>query len=81
MKVSQIIFSPTGGTKKVADAITNTWGLPVNEIDLSNAETDYSSLSFEKMILRLLQPRLLANVFQALPLRESQNIHGSHTPV
>ena len=31
MKVSQIIFSPTGGTKKVADIITNTWGLPRSE--------------------------------------------------
>ena len=48
MKVSQIIFSPTGGTEKVADVITNTWGLPVNKIDLSHTETDYSSLSFEK---------------------------------
>ena len=40
MKVSQIIFSPTGGTEKVADVITNTWGLPVNKIDLSHTETD-----------------------------------------
>ncbi len=81
MKVSQIIFSPTGGTEKVADAITNTWGLPVNKIDLSNAETDIPRLVLKKMILRLLQLRLLADVFQALPLRESQIFMAVIPPV
>ena len=45
MKISQIVFSPTGGTSKVAEIITNALGMSVNKIDLSNAETDYSSLS------------------------------------
>ena len=45
MNVSQIIFSPTGGTEKVADIITKEWGMPVSKIDLSDAETDYSALS------------------------------------
>jgi hypothetical protein len=60
MKVSQIIFSPTGGTEKVANAITNTWELPVNKIDLSNAEADYSSLSFEDILFRYLRLCLLS---------------------
>ena len=48
MNVSQIIFSPTGGTKQVADTITNVWGMAVNEIDLTNAETDFATLSLSK---------------------------------
>jgi len=48
MNVSQIIFSPTGGTKRVTDLITKAWDMPVNEIDLTDAETDYSALSLEK---------------------------------
>ncbi|MDE7253114.1 MAG: EFR1 family ferrodoxin [Acetatifactor sp.] len=48
MNVSQIIFSPTGGTKQVTDIITKAWGMSVNEIDLTKAEADYSSLSVEK---------------------------------
>ena len=31
----------TGGTAKVAEVITQAWGMPVTKIDLSNAETDY----------------------------------------
>lgn len=48
MNILQITFSPTGGTDKVTEIITKTWGIPVNKIDLSNAETDYSSLTFGK---------------------------------
>jgi len=45
MNVMQIVFSPTGGTKRVADTITGAWGMPVREIDLTNAETDYAAFS------------------------------------
>lgn len=48
MNVSQIVFSPTGGTKKVTDAITKTWGMPVSEIDLTHAKTDYATFSLKK---------------------------------
>ncbi len=48
MNVSQIIFSPTGGTKQVVDIITKAWEMSVNEIDLTNAQTDYDSLSLKK---------------------------------
>ncbi len=48
MNVTQIVFSPTGGTKQVADIITEAWKISVNEIDLANAETDYSALSLKK---------------------------------
>ncbi len=43
MEVSQIIFSPTGGTQKVADIITEEWGEPVSRIDLTNPKNDYSA--------------------------------------
>lgn len=48
MNVLQIIFSPTGGTKQVTDTITEAWGLPIHEIDLTNAETNYAALSLGK---------------------------------
>ena len=80
MRVSQIIFSPTGGTEKVADAITNTWGLPVNKIDLSNAETDYSSLSFEKDDIVLIAAPSFGGRVPSLATQRISNIHGNHTP-
>lgn len=42
MKYIQLIFSPTGGTKKVADAITKHWDSTVETIDLSDAGVDFS---------------------------------------
>ena len=48
MNVSQIIFSPTGGTKQVTDIITKAWRMSVSEIDLTNTETDYAALSLKK---------------------------------
>lgn len=44
MELVQITFSPTGGTGKVADIITEEWEGPVTHIDLSDAETDCSKV-------------------------------------
>ena len=48
MNVLQILFSPTGGTRQVADTITKAWGMKVSEIDLTNAETDHTALDLKK---------------------------------
>lgn len=47
MNVSQIVFSPTGGTKQITDIITKSWEISVNEIDLTNAETDFAAIRYE----------------------------------
>ena len=48
MSVVQIIFSPTGGTQKVADIITSVWGKPVEKIDLSDPRTDFGSIRLKQ---------------------------------
>lgn len=48
MNISQIIFSPTGGTKQVTDIITKALGMPVSEIDLTNAQMDDASVSMKE---------------------------------
>ena len=53
MKYLQIIFSPTGGTEKVANAITQNW-LQVGTIDLSVPDTNYTDISFESDSLVLI---------------------------
>ena len=42
MSVVEIIFSPTGGTEKVADIIGRHWDENPVKIDLSNAAADFS---------------------------------------
>ena len=49
MGVVQIVFSPTGGTQKVAEIITERWGQPVKTVDLSSAEYDFSGVHLQKV--------------------------------
>ena len=42
MNIVEIIFSPTGGTEKVAHLISSHWGETTVKIDLSDAGTDFS---------------------------------------
>lgn len=46
MKCFQIVFSPTGGTKKVADIISEEFKMPVEFIDLS--KTNHSDCEIKK---------------------------------
>lgn len=80
MKVSQIIFSPTGGTAKVADIITDTWGMPVSKIDLSNPEMDSSSLNIEKEEIAIIAIPSFGGRVPGLAARRIANIHGNQAP-
>ncbi len=42
MNVVEIVFSPTGGTEKVADIICGQWGKNIVRIDLSDPKTDFT---------------------------------------
>lgn len=46
MKIYEIIFSPTGGTKKVADIISAGVGADSICIDLTDKDFDFASVSF-----------------------------------
>lgn len=46
MNYYQLVFSPTGGTKKVADAITVSWKNVIN-IDLSDRNLDFDKISIQ----------------------------------
>lgn len=54
MSVVQIVFSPTGGTQKVADAVTSAWGTPVRKVDLTDAKADFSDVLLEKEDLAII---------------------------
>ncbi len=44
MKIIQIVFSPTGGTQQVLDAVTAEWGNQVDKVDLTDPQIDFASL-------------------------------------
>ncbi len=80
MNVSQITFSPTGGTDKVTEIITKAWGMPVNKIDLSDADTDYSSLRFGKEDIAIIAVPSYGGRVPSLAAQRISNIHGNQVP-
>lgn len=48
MKVSKIIFSPTGGTRRAADMMVEEWGMPAAEIDLTSAGIDDIDIQLDR---------------------------------
>lgn len=47
MKYIQFVFSPTGGTQKVADSITEVWNNEVQKVDLTDSDKDFSSINVQ----------------------------------
>ncbi len=48
MRTVEIIFSPTGGTEKVARIISRRWGGHTETIDLSDPKTDHTKCEIKK---------------------------------
>lgn len=48
MKTYEIFFSPTGGTKKVADILTKTLAKDVELIDLTDSTIAFQDITFSK---------------------------------
>ncbi len=48
MKIYEICFSPTGGTKTSADMLTNRLTGEIRPVDLTDCKTDFSDISLEE---------------------------------
>ena len=54
MKITQIVFSPTGGTERVAGIITAQWGSSVRKIDLTDPAVAFSAEALDGEALTLI---------------------------
>lgn len=54
MKYVQIVFSPTGGTLKAANAVSEEWNETVETVDLTDPHTDFSKYSFDDTYIALI---------------------------
>ena len=80
MNVLQITFSPTGGTDKVAEMITKVWGMPVNKIDLTDAEAGDFSLELGEEDIAVLAVPSYGGRVPGLAAQRIAKIHGNQTP-
>ena len=63
MKFYNIFFSPTGGTKKVADIVAKGTKLDAEEIDLIKEPDKLMKVNFEKQLVKRCFAKLLRNGF------------------
>ena len=76
MKYYRIVFSPTGGTEKVAKAIMKNWK-QIETIDLTLLDTDYAKISFEKDSLVLIAMPSFGGVAPSLALERLSMLKGN----
>ena len=76
MRCYQILFSPTGGTEKVAAAITQNWP-EVQTIDLSSTSTDFASFFIESDSLALVAMPSFGDVAPQLAIDRFAQINGN----
>lgn len=48
MSIVKIVFSPVGGTQRVTDILTEKMNADIRAIDLTDAKTDFGSISIKK---------------------------------
>lgn len=77
MNIVQVVFSPTGGTQKVADLITGEWKEPVKKIDLSDAEADFSAASLEADDLALIAVPSFGGRVPEVAVQRLEQIRGN----
>lgn len=77
MKVIQIVFSPTGGTRKVAETIISKWDIPVDEIDLTNAQSDFSKFDFKEDDIAVISVPSYGGLVPSLAAERIKKINGN----
>lgn len=77
MNVIQIVFSPTGGTQKVADTITGEWGTACQKIDLTDAAADHAAVQLTKEDLILIAIPSFGGRVPALAAQRLSQINGN----
>lgn len=78
MKITQIVFSPTGGTRQVVDTIISTWENHVDKIDLTNPTNDYSILNFSQDNIAVIAVPSYGGRVPALAAERLAKINGNH---
>ncbi len=77
MNVFEIIFSPTGGTEKVADIIGGAWSGNAVKIDLSDPKTDFAKCEIGKEDMALIAMPSFGGRAPAVAVERLKQITGN----
>ncbi|MCI6997811.1 MAG: 4Fe-4S ferredoxin, partial [Eubacterium sp.] len=77
MNVVEIIFSPTGGTRKVANMIGGHLSGNITQIDLSNAKTDFTKCEIKQEDMVLVAMPSFGGRAPAVAIERFRQIRGN----
>lgn len=77
MKLYDIVFSPTGGTKKVADYLTGALGGDVTTVDLSDSKQDFNAVSLTKEDVAVISVPSYGGRVPAVAVARLGMVHGN----
>lgn len=78
MKILNITFSPTGGTKKVADIFANALGQDIHNIDLTDKDLDFSSIAISSNDLCIFAVPAYGGRIPSTATSRIQKLRGNH---
>lgn len=81
MKVFEIYFSPTGGTKKVADLISRQFDYERIELDLLNAIEDFSKFTFSEKDLCIIAVPSFGGRVPTIAMSNIKKLNGNASKV
>ncbi len=77
MRAVEIMFSPTGGTEKVAHIISRRWSDQVETIDLSDPKTDFAKCEIQKEDMVLIAMPSFGGRAPAVAIERLKQITGN----
>lgn len=77
MKLYDIVFSPTGGTKKVAECLTGVLEGEVTTVDLADSRQDFNAVSLEKEDMAVISVPSYGGRVPAVAAERLGRLHGN----
>lgn len=77
MKLYNIVFSPTGGTKKVADCLTSALEGEVTTVDLTDSKQNFNAVSLMKEDVAVISVPSYGGRVPAVAAQRLSQVHGS----
>lgn len=76
MQVVQVVFSPTGGTQRVADIVAGALGRPAERVDLTDPGADFSALHFDEEDVAVIAVPSFGGRVPAVAAERLARVHG-----
>lgn len=80
MNCTTILFSPTGGTRKVAEILAGAWGGAGRTIDLTDGGADFDRITLDPQTVSLILAPSYAGRAPTAAVERLRRIHGGGSP-